>query len=144
VSVRAGYADGDIRRYLRCDTNGPVTTLPVGTRITVTVPGPLVAPVPVVSALVPPERLAVANTLGDAGQMAGWVREDGPTFNPTSKAIYRLGYAPGEWGMAADPVVTSTLIEYGNADALLGIRTPAPSAIPASYFLDRALPVREQ
>lgn len=31
-------SDGDIRRTIRCDTNGPVTSLPTGTTFTVTVP----------------------------------------------------------------------------------------------------------
>jgi len=34
------YADGDVRRTVRCDTNGPVSTLPTGTTFTVTVPRP--------------------------------------------------------------------------------------------------------
>lgn len=83
----------------------------------------------------------LGNTLGTT--TTGWVRQDGPAFDPSRKAVYRLGYAPGEWGMAADPVVTSTLIEFGNTDPF-GVRTPAPSSIPASYFLDRPLPVRTQ
>lgn len=38
TSSPAGYADGDVRRYMRCDTNGPVASLPNGTTFTVTVP----------------------------------------------------------------------------------------------------------
>lgn len=38
TSVGATYADGDARRVIRCDTNGPVTNLPNGTRFSVTVP----------------------------------------------------------------------------------------------------------
>lgn len=34
----SSYADGDVRRTVRCDTNGPVTSLPVGATFTVTVP----------------------------------------------------------------------------------------------------------
>jgi hypothetical protein len=34
----SSYADGDVRRTIRCDTNGPVTSLPVGATFTVTVP----------------------------------------------------------------------------------------------------------
>jgi hypothetical protein len=38
TSSPTGYADGDVRRYIRCDTNGPVASLPNGTTFTVTVP----------------------------------------------------------------------------------------------------------
>jgi len=32
------YADGDIRRTIRCDTNGPTSSLPVGATFTISVP----------------------------------------------------------------------------------------------------------
>jgi len=38
TSVGATYADGDARRTIRCDTNGPTASLPNGTTFTVTVP----------------------------------------------------------------------------------------------------------
>ena len=38
TSVGATYADGDARRTIRCDTNGPITSLPNGTTFTVSVP----------------------------------------------------------------------------------------------------------
>lgn len=40
TGMPSGYADGDVRRTVRCDTNGPVTTLPSGTTFTVTVSRP--------------------------------------------------------------------------------------------------------
>lgn len=38
TSAPAGYADGDVRRYIRCDTNGPTASLPNGATFTVSVP----------------------------------------------------------------------------------------------------------
>ena len=38
TSVGTTYADGDARRTVRCDTNGPTASLPNGTTFTVTVP----------------------------------------------------------------------------------------------------------
>ena len=38
TSAPAGYADGDVRRYIRCDTNGPTADLPVGAAFSITVP----------------------------------------------------------------------------------------------------------
>lgn len=79
------------------------------------------------------------NVLGEAG-LTGWTVADGPVFSPTSRAIFRIGYAPGEWGQAADPVTVSTLVELGNYDHVTrGARTPWTGAWPVSLFLD-ALP----
>lgn len=38
TSVLASYADGDAKRQIRCETNGPITSLPNGTTFTVSVP----------------------------------------------------------------------------------------------------------
>lgn len=38
TSVLSSYADGDAKRQIRCDTNGPIPDLPNGTTFTVTVP----------------------------------------------------------------------------------------------------------
>ncbi len=38
TSSPSSYADGDARRQIRCDTNGPTVSLPNGTTFTVTVP----------------------------------------------------------------------------------------------------------
>lgn len=76
------------------------------------------------------------NVLGEAG-MAGWAGWEGPTFSPTGRAIFRVGYAPGEWAQAADPLTVSTLLELGNYDHVTrGQRTPWAGAWPVSLFLD--------
>ena len=76
-------------------------------------------------------------TYDGVGDLVGWVLEDGPQgFDPNRRAVYRLGYAPGEWGQAPDPLVLSTLIEVANVDALTGrARTPFAGTLPASLFL---------
>lgn len=78
----------------------------------------------------------VGNTLGYPGMSAAeWVRWDGPTFTG-APAIWRVGYAPGEWRQDADPMTVQSLIELGNVDLLTGTaRTPFAGTLPASLFL---------
>lgn len=77
----------------------------------------------------------LANTLGYAG-MSGteWTRWDGPTFTG-APAIWRIGYAPGEWRQDADPMTVATLIDLANVDLLTGTaRTPFAGTLPASLY----------
>lgn len=87
----------------------------------------------------------IGNVLGEPGRMDGWIYEDpgdGTYGDATSKwgkqfALWKLGYAPGAWGQAADPRVRSTVLRDGNFDYLTNTvkwdREPRP--LPNSLYL---------
>jgi hypothetical protein len=87
----------------------------------------------------------IGNVLGEPGRMEGWLYEDpgdGTYGSATSRwgkrfAIWKLGYAPGSWGQAADPKVRSTVIRDGNFDYLTNsVRWDRqPVELPKSLYL---------
>lgn len=82
----------------------------------------------------------LGNVLGQPGAMNGWIYEDTGTGTGTnrwspSRAIWRLGYDPGAWDAAADPLVLSTVTRRNNFDYLTNtVRDPL--TLPASLYLD--------
>jgi hypothetical protein len=86
----------------------------------------------------------IGNVLGEAGRMDGWIYEDpgdgtyGTATNRWGRfAIWRLGYAPGNWDQAPDPKVRSTVLRDGNFDYVTNtVRWDRPAqALPASLYL---------
>ena len=85
----------------------------------------------------------LGNVLGRPGQMTGWVYEDTGTGTGNNRwsearAVWRLGYDPGAWDAAADPLVLSTVTRGGNFDYLTNeVRwSGPPRVLPASLYLD--------
>jgi hypothetical protein len=85
----------------------------------------------------------VGNVLGLRGRMDGWEFEDAGTGGPApwrgGKFIWRLGYDPGHWDQAADPMVKETTIRHGNFDFLRGQVQWDPAiserSLPPSLYL---------
>lgn len=87
----------------------------------------------------------IGNVLGEPGRMDGWIYEDpgdGTYGHATSRwggrfTIWKLGYAPGAWGQAPDPMVRSTVVRDGNFDYVTNSvkwdREPQP--LPDSLYL---------
>ena len=61
----------------------------------------------------------IGNVMGVAGQMSGWVYQDGGMTGGgwgNGSAIWKFGYDPTHWEQAADPKVLSTALRDGNFD----------------------------
>jgi hypothetical protein len=91
----------------------------------------------------------VGNVMGNSGTMGGWLYED-PGNAPGNSAwqngrfIWRLGYDPGHWAQAADPLVQSTALRHGNFDFLTSSVKWDPRipdhTMPPSLYLTRKPP----
>jgi hypothetical protein len=74
----------------------------------------------------------IGNVLGQEGHMVGWSYDWS-----APESVWKLGYAPQQWGQAADPKVLSTVLRDGNFDYLTNaVAWDRPAQpIPDSLYL---------
>jgi len=82
----------------------------------------------------------IGNVMGVAGQMSGWVFQDGGMTGGSwgnGSSIWKFGYDPTHWEQAADPKVLSTALRDGNFDYLTNSVKwdRAAQALPNSLYL---------